>query len=602
MTYARSRPWPVMFASGVLVATVVALAGYPAWVVLREVIVGGAGSSVGDGAGASSATGLSGMALVRTTWYAALIGGLASVAGFPGGWLLRSAGTAGGRERGRVAPALMLVPLLMPSYLAYAGWGLVRGPGTLLGDWIARQEPWVSLAAGRVFAVAGLVLWVWPVASLVQGPLLRRVPDSVLDALRIESSGARRVRTQLRLLWPALGASAGAVGLLMIGSAVPLHVAQVQTAAIQLWKVIQESASARGAWIGALPLLIVVGLATVWIVRRIASALARQQDDDPDDLIVSCRGAAWRGARGWFWLVWVLSVPGPGLVFLLSLRQWRSLWDFWRVSLGAVEESLRTGAIVGAVAVVVALLVGMVLAARPIERGGGSPGRWWGGGMPPTATVIVGVFVLLALVPGVLIGTAYNSAFPLQTGKLGGGGWLIGHGEVRIVMAHIARFGALPVLLAVRLAMLEPRAARHMRLLDESGGNRTDWIGGWSSGWSSVVSYTQALVRPSVGAFVGLFLAVMCLSMHEIESTIMVQAPGSRPLAQVLLDQLHFARDEELSAACVNLLGMGIVLAIGSAWLIAPLLWAIPTEATGQSSRRYPGGRAPTRPSHKEAH
>jgi ABC-type spermidine/putrescine transport system permease subunit II len=497
----------------------------------------------------------------------------------------------------------MLVPLLMPSYLAYAGWGLVRGPGTLLGDWIARQEPWVSLAAGRAFAVAGLVLWVWPVSSLVQGPLLRRVPDSMLDALRIESSGARRARTVLRLLLPALGASAGAVGLLMIGSAVPLHVAQVQTAAIQLWKVIQESASARGAWIGALPLLIVVGLATVWIVRWIALALARQQDDDPDDLIVSCRGAAWRGARGWFWLVWVLSVPGPGLVFLLSLRQWRSLWDFWRVNQGAVEESLRTGAIVGAVAVVVALLVGMVLAARPIGRGGVSRGRrWWGVGMPPTAAVIVGVFVLLALVPGVLIGTAYNSAFPLQTGNLGG--WLIGHGEVRVVLAHVARFGALPVLLAVRLAMLEPRAARHMRLLDEPGGGGTAWmgVGWWSSGWSSVVSYTQALVRPSVGAFVGLFLAVMCLSMHEIESTIMVQAPGSRPLAQVLLDQLHFARDEELSAACVNLLGMGIVLAIGSAWLIAPLLRANPVDATGQSSRRYPGGRALARPSHKEDH
>ena len=47
----------------------------------------------------------------------------------------------------------ILLPALLPSYLAYAGFNAVRGPGTPVGDWLAllAQEGhrWAPLVAGR---------------------------------------------------------------------------------------------------------------------------------------------------------------------------------------------------------------------------------------------------------------------------------------------------------------------------------------------------------------------------------------------------------------------------------------------------------------------
>src|SRR5262249_35754440 len=147
-----------------------------------------------------------------------------------------------------------------------------------------------------------------------------------------------------------------AVGLLMFGSAVPLHVAQVQTTAVELWKVIQASASARGAWIGAGPLGLIAVIASVLIVRRLDAAVRVQQQEESEDLIVGRTPG--RGAWGAFGLVWAMSVPIPGLIFFLSLRQWRSIVDFWRVNDQAVLESLQTGLAVGLAAVLLAVAFG----------------------------------------------------------------------------------------------------------------------------------------------------------------------------------------------------------------------------------------------------
>jgi ABC-type spermidine/putrescine transport system permease subunit II len=88
-------------------------------------------------------------------------------------------------------------------------------------------------------------------------------------------------------------------------------------------------------------------------------------------------------------------------------------------------------------------------------------------------------------------------------------------------------------------------------------------------GARSLGAWLTVTLRPQWAPVVGLGLAIAALSFHEIESTVLVLPPGLANLPQQLLDYLHYARDEQLSAAAVNLLSLGALVALLSAGLTA---------------------------------
>ena len=67
----------------------------------------------------------------------------------------------------------------------------------------------------------------------------------------------------------------------------------------------------------------------------------------------------------------------------------------------------------------------------------------------------------------------------------------------------------------------------------------------------------------------GTGVAMGLLSLYEIESSVIVQPPGVENLSRRLLSLLHFSRDEQLSAAAVWLVGMGLVPAVGAGVALA---------------------------------
>ena len=128
--------------------------------------------------------------------------------------------------------------------------------------------------------------------------------------------------------------------------------------------------------------------------------------------------------------------------------------------------------------------------------------------------------------------------------------------EAAIVpLTHLARFGWLAALLGCYLAKQEPQEEGWLKRLDGGG-----WLAWWQT---SLVGNARVLL--------GMAIALAVLSINEIESTVFVQPPGLSNLAQQLLDYLHYARDEQLSAAAVNLLGMGLVATLLAGWLLGGL-------------------------------
>lgn len=481
------------------------------------------------------------MSIVTTTMCVpTLIGVLSTALAWPAAWVLRG--------RGRLAGSLAMVPLVLPPYLAYAGWSLAVGPGTWLGDAVARGPAWLPLGVTRGLAVLGLALWAWPIAAWILAARLRTLDQATLDAARLTGASSwRRNLIVLRMMPGAVAAAVGSVALVMMNSAVPLHLAQVPTLAIDVWTDLSLGASAAEAWLRAWPIVAAGTIGAVLITRRLVRALdlpARSDESSPPSR--------------WAWTGWAaaigLSVLAPLALYGLNLREAASLGRFWVLSGPAVRESLAVAAMSGGLVTGVALMVWCGLTCRP-ERTGGV-----------RAVIAACTLVLLVagLCPGVLMGAAVRAWW--NQPWLGAMGDWLNRSPLLLVMGHGARFACVGAAAGWLLAGREPTHLRDLRRLHGAEGVRHWWT-------------LSVLAQP--GAVVGVGLIGAALSMHEIEATVMLAPAGSRPLAQQVLEHLHYNYVEEMGAAAVNLL----VVTAAAAWVAGVLAW----PRRGVNRVRVPG-------------
>lgn len=494
--------------------------------------------------------------LMRTALAVGSIGVIACLMAAPAAWVLSRGG-----KRAAIVAGFVAVPLMLPSYLAYAGWGLVRGPRTLIGDWLASgtnaQAEWKTTAAGHAIAVWGLALWAWPLAAYVLSASLRRITPDLLDALRLDGGAPwRRWAVLLRLSGRGVAVSIGVVMLVMLGSVVPLDVAQVQTFSIHLLRLVTQRQHIEEAWIAGWPVYVVALTVAVMVGQRVQARPAVSEEPAVSDRRPGPVAVALVAG------VWCLAVMAPMGLFLHNMREppgpltveriAHLSRSFWRECESAILASAGIAGAVGVLGLVLMLLTWMLLGgAWCVPASGRSR---WGNGMNRLVRavpgVVAGLFLVAGLVPGTLIGSAVNRAWNSW--------WApgsIGSSQALVVLAHLARFGSVALLLGWWFARQETAELRDLRHIDGATG-----VGGWSR--TSLAA--QWPVVP--GAFVLLFV----LSFHEIEATVQVQQPGRQALAQQLLDWLHMARDENLAAAAVNLLGLTGGLGLMAGWLLYP--------------------------------
>lgn len=524
-----SRAWA---SSSVIVLTSAACLGLPTLGVLWTLANLLSNQHEPSPAPATLASPFAWSSIVTTLWVCPAIALLATLLGIPASWALR-----------RASPgwiALVCVPLMLPSFLAYSGWGVLRGPGSALGDWLSRGDPSRVLIADKVFAIGGLALWAWPIATLVMWSATRRLPQSVLDALAMEpASIVRRAREGLALVWPAVLGSVALVTFVMLGSAIPLHLAQIPTYAIHLWAYLSLTPEPIRVWIAAWPLLILALVLAWWVARRARAPRSPQEDlGDPRSRRRS------RALVGMAATVWSLSVIVPLMLLAWSLRTpWASLTGFWRESGRAVGQSTLNASMVAGACVLLCLASWRCASAAREHRSVGAIPR------AATLTTRCAIIALLAgaFMPGVLVGSATLTYWNLPIIPRA---W--SDTNLPLLLAHLARFAFVPVLVGLWLGAMESPEALDARRLYAPGAR------GW---W-------RVRVQGNPAPLIGSGLAVFALSLHEIESSVFLVPPGSANLAQRVLDLLHYARDEQLAAASINLVGLSTLLAGLSAWMM----------------------------------
>lgn len=472
------------------------------------------------------------------------IGLLATLLAWPLAWWLR--------RSPRTASLWVITPLFMPSYLAYAGWGLLRAPGSFLGDrleLLAEQgHRWAPIAAGQALAFVGLSLWSAPIAAIVLAAGFRSIDHSVLESLRLDSpSPIRRTITLLALTRRSLLAAVAVVALLMLGSAVPLHLTQVKTLAVDLWFELDNTPSRDHwrVWIHAWPLLL-IATAAGWFIADRLTDLDPNNDatanlpahSSPRQTITALLAPI---------LVLALAVGIPIALFVTRLSSLKSLELFWTLNARAVANTAAIAALVALLGFVFAVLIAWGLELRR-----------------PFLTLtraLVRITVILGLVPGVLIGSAINRALGSFTP--------LADSPLIVVLAHLARFTLVPALVACWVVRHEPSSQRDLRSI-ESGNRFVPWL--------------KTAGLPALAPLLASGLAAGLLSLHEIESSVQVMPPGQDSLPRQILQYLHFSRLEEMSAAALWLVLVGLALTAITSRLLRQLFETQPLKRTEGST------------------
>ncbi|HYD01374.1 MAG TPA: hypothetical protein VEB22_09125 [Phycisphaerales bacterium] len=513
-------------AAGVVAAVAMATVGLPlAGVALRAAWPHDPGENPTGAAAPGGAPATATDVACSTLGVPLLIAAGSLLLAWPTCWLLR-----GLEGRARPVLALLAVPMLMPAYLAYAGFGLARAPGTWIGEVVNRWPPGTNVLFGKSLAVLGLILWCWPLATVALLSAVRRIEQEHLDQLAL--SGASRWTLFVQRLRMVRGAALSAfalVALLMLGSAVPLHLAQIPTLAIDLWARLALAPTSARVWLDAWPLVLAAVIGALWITRWAGADEHHETRATPAPI---ARRASWLLPAA----AWILGALFPLALFVATLRHTKLLTDFWRENAQAVGDSL---AVAGATGV---LLVCLTLAS------------WYAAEHAATRRILLyGLSLQLVglLLPGVLIGGAIGGL--LNHPVLGGFGRWFGDSTGALVLGHLARFGALGTAAGLWLARVEAPSLRDARRL---------------AGGDGVRAWLALAVRPQTSTLAGVGLGGGCLSLHEIEATLQLQPPGYTSLAQVMLDHLHMNSVQELAAAGINILAAGVVLAAAGGWLL----------------------------------
>ncbi len=483
---------------------------------------------------------LIGISPVQSLGIPLLIGVLACLLALPAAWWL---GRAPAHIR-RTRLPLLAVVMIMPPHLAFSGWSLLRAPGTTLGDWIAHWPAWANLGVSQLLAVLGLAIWSTPLATVLLIPSVRSIEPARLEALAMDGVGPiRQLLLITRWLRPGLLLASLAVAVLALGSAVPLHLAQFQTLAIDLWARLML-APAWTSMFTSWPLLLVAltaGAVTLRFLLPLARGTTPPDGRDTPQLPAAAGTLAphARTARGSTAVIWIAGTIVPLVLFARILPDWHVAIAVVQRTGPAIGNSLLTAGAVFAVTLILGLgITGGIFTVRRARL--------------PLA-VFTAALVAIAVLPGVLIGMILRLAADFLGRSLG----TQPSDEALLVLAHLARFGCIVPLAGWWLFASQSSSLRDL-FAAEPGSAPRRYL---------TIHARQHLLPLAFGA-----LGTAMLSLHEIEAAVMLQPPGRGTLSQRVLDLLHYNRDTDLAALNVTLIGAGLLLALTAATLVARTL------------------------------
>jgi len=454
--------------------------------------------------------------MFRSFALAAVIAAVSVLLGYVPGRLL---GTS--RKGKDLLLLLLLMPLVLPRYVLYYAWTLLLSPTTDLGRYFS-TNPELARFVGTFTSLMVLVLWYWPLASLLIGQGWRNIDRQIWDCACLDASNFQIFKKiTLPLLGRCMCLAFGVCFVLLLSEFTTFHLAGIQTIGTELAVLYELTGSASGlirvAWpviIGAFVLSIVLGKSTSsW------------------DLASAPVGAMELKSRRWQWGVLfalvAVSLLIPISLLICSVTNTYAFKTFFKLHMDELAWSL-------AIAVVAAVGSFLIAFGALLLQKLTKIGRILS--IVVHTTIFLAMFVPASLVAVSLLKIMAICNLPVLFRQT----WCI------VSVGQAARFSGIALILLILTRASHERHLSEMASLDGAS-----WLKVW---WYVHLPRTWRL-------FIGAFLLILMFSITELSATMVLLPAGLPNFAQRLLNQMHYARDQQVIASCLILICLFLSLA-----------------------------------------
>jgi len=505
-----SRTCPVKLLKGLSVALWFALVLLP----LSALFVAAVSSSAGP-----DVTGLVTASLLRSL---VLAGGIASLAVMLG-WLPgRLLGTS--RTHGVVLLLLILMPLVLPRYVLYYAWTLLLSPTTLLGQILA-SRPALARLIGTLTSTGVLVGWHWPLAALVLAQGWRGLDGRLWECASLEATPRQVFRyVTVPLLGRSIFLAFGVCFVLALSEFATFHLAGVETVGTELAVLYELTGSsgavARAAWpvmgLAVVAAVVLSGASGQWVSKTVALTAVKARSN--------------RSAWVVLGLLLLVSLLAPVVLLVVNVTDLEPFRQFVTLHYDDLGWSLATAALAAVLAGMIAVN-GLFLVSR---RDQGRVRSVW--------RHILGVTIYLAMfLPASLMAVSLLKLLSVSGLTAVRQNWLL------VSAGQASRFAGLAFILLLLTRYPDRRTLTEMASLD---------------GASDIQTWWHVHLRRTWPIWIGTFLLVTMFCLTELSATMVLLPAGLPNFAQRLLNQMHYARDQQVIASCLILVCLFVALSV----------------------------------------
>jgi len=456
--------------------------------------------------------------MFRSFALAAVIAGAAVLLGWVPGRLL---GTC--RARKDLLLLLLLMPLVLPRYVLYYAWMLLLSPTTRLGAYLSGRGE-LARFVGSFSSSSVLILWYWPLAALLIAQGWRNIDRQIWDCASLDADGFQMFkRITLPLLARPLFLAFGVCFVLSLSEFATFHLAGIQTIGTELAVLYQltgsESYLARAAWpvsTVALILAIVLGKSShSWVLP--AAAIGTVEFE----------------SQRWRWIVLVIligvSLIAPLALLISNMTDVQVFNQFFRLHLDELSWSLVIAAAAAGMAYLIAF------GALVLEKTDRVSRTCRLISMTVRTTIFLVMFVPASLVAVSLLRMLAVCNVPMVLRQ----SWFI------VSAGQAGRFVGVALILMLLTRYSHEKQVSEMASLDGASRFKIWWYVHLPHTWP---------------VFIGTFILIVMFSITELSATMVLLPAGLPNFAQRLLNQMHYARDQQVIASCLALSCLFLVL------------------------------------------
>ena len=417
---------------------------------------------------------------------------------------------------------ILLMPLVLPRYVLYYAWSLLSAPTTELGRAIAANA---ELARFVGWAGAGLVLilWYWPLAALLIGQGWRNLDRQIFMAASLDADNRRRfTKITLPLLARPMLLALGVCFVLALSEFATFHLAGVKTIGTELAVLYELTGSSaavvRAAWpVGLVALAVAVILS--WVCPGWSDKTSTLEPPRRERSFIA-------------WLVTILllaiSLLVPLVLLIGNLSSVEPFVQFFSLHLDGLAWSL-------AIATVAALGAYLLAWGTMVLGDYGKFGKWL------AFMVRFSIFFMMFIPASLPAASLLSLLSAVSAGQAVRQSWLL------VCAGQVVRFAGVGLIVLLLSRDSRQKVLTEMTRLDTA---------------SRVKTFFFVHLRQSWPIFVGTFLLLVMFSLTELSATMVLLPAGLPNFAQRLLNQMHYARDQQVIVSCLALVGLFMVLTL----------------------------------------